>query len=1507
MNIKPDSLLQASPAGSEGLITSQPIDSAGSSYLMHFLLALGVLVFLVLAFLIFFRSRGTHLSRSLQDEDAGNSRTLLEVRLFILATGFLALLTESTVLVFYPFSLLNAILHGLIFVTGLLTFLALPRFNIGLQRAEFLLAFLYIALSALLIQRFKNNSTDLLMFGLFCFHVFYSYSVFRSFRYFAWYAGGVALTFLLGYNSGYIGERELVIYLSTLFTLSLVNLARHVLRRNTEKYLLFTSKIVNQGSSLVVGSNGREELVFISENVRDILGYDRNELHSANWFKKTLAPEDSEDEIAEKIRAAKHNGKIYSRKMLTTWGYFKWIQWQYKKFGNDLWIGIGQDITEQIKIQQEYQNLIQSATDIIHKTDRDGNFVFFNRHLERLMGYKDNELIGKSHTSLVRKDHVSRMLNFYERSKQGKMPLETIEFPAVKKNGEEVWLSQNITVERDANGDILSYNSIVRDISLHKQSEQETLNKQLKIERNSKLLRELTFTCTSYTLDLNSILKQVIEKTAGGIKADRVSVWNCSNEHIQSSYFYERQDQKHWYKAIRIAKDDHPGYFNLLKRGEIVAAEDVNENAATKDFVNDYFQDHNTKSLLDVPIFIDGRLDSVLCSETYTQKRQWDSEDINFVRSVAGLLTIAIESAKRKQAEAQLAERGKVLAAIGKVTEQLLVSENVLLTLGEHLDPLGEALHADRVYLYGKQENHHSLHLVKAWYSKTGLVPCSENITQSLLYESINTFFTHHSRNFHLNLLTKQLKDEALRLELESQQVQSLLLLPIVLDGRLIGFLGADNCAEERTWSRDTIVLMNSLITNVVHALKRFENEVKIQESEANFRQINESIEDVFWLYDDIGKKYLYISPSCEKVLGMSQADFYAGKNFGDHFVLEEDLLEYRTAMLSLSTRESYELEYRIRTKDGQLRWISEKSSAIRNAKGELVRNSGICSDITEKKHFLNRIKQLSLVAEKTNNGILILDRNGFVLWANQSYLSILEVPMEKLLNKRPTDIFVYKTDPHIAPIETFNGTNYTRIFELQTYLGNRKWIEVSNTIIEDDEDQTTQQVQIITDITQKRVKDLELAQHRAMLRKYSSYLEYQNELKEKLLNISSIEEIAQIALKFVKENVKNCVHISLLTLDEKKQFMSGYYILDDKIHKERHSVKSFKSFDTVKTGEIFIENNLLDGIKSSSDSILLEYGAVSYVVLPMMDMQEIIGQLTITFNAPFNFSDTELENLKNLAINFSTTIQKINLKNFLQEKNNDIRDSLNYARNIQKTVLPDLGKNLPALSNVVLLFEPKDIVSGDFYWARETGRFLFVALGDCTGHGVPGAFLTIIGTRILEQIVIQEKYPDPSSILAEFDRQLYLSLNAGHNEMIRDGMEIALCMIDKTTRQFHFSGVGMGLVYYLNDQEIYIKGLRGSIGDYKYNEVEFETTSFELTGKEVFYMSSDGYQDQLGGLHHKRFSKRRLLDLLNDIRTMDSRDQEAILKQTIREHMKDHFQTDDISLLGFTLNLTTS
>jgi serine phosphatase RsbU (regulator of sigma subunit) len=299
-----------------------------------------------------------------------------------------------------------------------------------------------------------------------------------------------------------------------------------------------------------------------------------------------------------------------------------------------------------------------------------------------------------------------------------------------------------------------------------------------------------------------------------------------------------------------------------------------------------------------------------------------------------------------------------------------------------------------------------------------------------------------------------------------------------------------------------------------------------------------------------------------------------------------------------------------------------------------------------------------------------------------------------------------------------------------------------------------------------------------------------------------------------------------------------------------------------------------------------------------------LFGALNVGFDCIFELNDAEIKSLESFTSLLSVALQQLNLKNTLFEKNKDNIGSLMYAKNIQNTILPNIKTSISVLKDVCLLFRPRDIVSGDFYWSQETEEYAFIAIADCTGHGVPGVFLTLIGSKILEQIISVEQIISPAEILTKLDEKLFHSLNANKDSLVRDGIEIAVCVINKKTRKLSFAGSGLGLIYFYNQQEFYLRGQLKSIGDYRQETVSFENYEMDITGNELFFMATDGYQDQLGGEKYKRLSKKKTIEILNNLNGLTPQLQEELLNKELDKHIGNYAQTDDITVLGFKINI---
>lgn len=255
-----------------------------------------------------------------------------------------------------------------------------------------------------------------------------------------------------------------------------------------------------------------------------------------------------------------------------------------------------------------------------------------------------------------------------------------------------------------------------------------------------------------------------------------------------------------------------------------------------------------------------------------------------------------------------------------------------------------------------------------------------------------------------------------------------------------------------------------------------------------------------------------------------------------------------------------------------------------------------------------------------------------------------------------------------------------------------------------------------------------------------------------------------------------------------------------------------------------------------------------------------------------------------------------------LAEKNKDIMDSIHYAKRIQDAILPPDELVRQYLPQTFILFKPKDIVSGDFYWlADKKDKVLFAAV-DCTGHGVPGAFMSIVGHNMLEKIVNEYNITQPSEILEALNKNVSETLRqsyAEHHE-VKDGMDASVCMFDRKTNEFHFAGA-MNPLYFIRKGVLKeIKGDKMPIGNLKVGENRKYTNHvIQLEKGDSLYIFTDGYADQFGGPSGKKFKYQQLKDTLLKIQDLPLEEQGNYLQRTIHEWMGHLDQVDDILVIG--------
>ena len=1338
--------------------------------------------------------------------------------------------------------------------------------------------------------------------------------------------------------------------------------------------------------------------------------------------------------------------------------------------------------------------ILESSSLYVLVTDKNGHVVFINPHLTQLTGKQQNDLLKDGWWS------------FWNQSEEEIRQQKNLIFSTIQKN--ESFSTENQMT--DPNGKVIYINwqntvvdgkyllSVGQDISERKAYENEIVARQEKSNRYHSAAYKLTTNKQTSQNGLNEIIREALRLAAETMGVGRVSMWEYADDKLVCNTLYA-QVTKQFSSGEVLLKVMYPTYFEAISNARVVNASDALTHRETREFSKTYFPENGIFSLLDVPIFINGELKGVVCAEATGEQRQWDTEDVNFVKDIADFLSLSIEAQRRKELEEDyryiLDNAGDIIYTTDALGHFVFVNSAATKILGYSGDWLKGKHFTDIIHPEHKERI--ALTYLKQFKSKT---------------ESTYTEFKVLNKDGSITWVGQNVK----------------LLIDKENPGKVAGF--------------------QAVVRNIT---KQKETELALLESENNFRQINENINEVFYLYNINDKKYDYISPNCQTILGVDQTFFYTGDNYTQRFVLEEDKAKMQAMLESVKAGESYEIDFRVQI-NGKLKWIREKAFPIKDNKGRLIKSSGVCSDITDIKAREVELNRLSLVAQKVSNGVIITNAHGEIEWANESFSQLTGYTLDELMGKRPIELLSGQNTDTKTKSDIVKSRLDNQSVEILQYTksGLPIWLMVNNTPIKNSEGKTTNYIEIITDITDRKAleeeysyilnnagdiiyttdatghmkflnesiyrilgyknkellgkhfteiihpedkkmiaafyfrqfkelkestyrefrvlhkngqviwvgqnvklitdplnhkatvgfqavlrditkqKETELAlitsesnfrqindtindvfflynmlekkydymspncikvlgapdsffynresytnnfiiekdreevlkaydkvhngghyeiefrirveneirwineksyaikdangvvvkssgvcidvtqrkmQEKKLLRinkelsLYSEDLAINNLLKEQLIYTNNFEEITKVSFTTLRTKISGIARGSLLLVNEGNNGFESYFVDNGEVEKDTFDFKDIKSFDILSQGKKFIEHDIDSAeVISEHDKLRRKDNIRSYILLPINYSNRLIGVLGIEFQSTFELSKSQISILENFTSVLSVVVNKLILQKELTEKSDDVIASLNYAEIIQQSILPNINHHSDVLKNFMRLYMPRDVVSGDFYWIESVDDHLIVALGDCTGHGVPGAFLTLLGSNFLQRIAVENKITDPAEILELLDYQLYTSLNKNREGIIRDGMELGICTYHRKTKTLTFAGAGMFLMYYKDNEQSIVNGSKRSIGDQGNSKIEFEETTISLNGSEKFYMFSDGYRDQLGGDKRKRFSRLKFFNLLHSVKNLPSFQQEYILRLEHNNHRGKYQQTDDITVIGF-------
>jgi phosphoserine phosphatase RsbU/P len=328
--------------------------------------------------------------------------------------------------------------------------------------------------------------------------------------------------------------------------------------------------------------------------------------------------------------------------------------------------------------------------------------------------------------------------------------------------------------------------------------------------------------------------------------------------------------------------------------------------------------------------------------------------------------------------------------------------------------------------------------------------------------------------------------------------------------------------------------------------------------------------------------------------------------------------------------------------------------------------------------------------------------------------------------------------------------------------------------------------------------------------------------------------------------------------------------------------------FDSGRTAFIYV---CITAVVMMANIYFMENYKPYYTIPPSL---HYFSYPNIIFTCALIYLGVRLFKLEN--VRYAETIEE--QRHVLEEKNHEITDSINYAQKIQSALIPSEEEFVSYFKEAFVLLKPKDIVSGDFYWATKKQEKIYFAVADCTGHGVPGGFMTMLGISFLDEIINEKNISEPNEVLNILrDRIVHTLKQTGTAGESKDGMDIVVCCLDKNTNTLRFAGANNSIYIVSNKQINEYKSDKQPCG-FHHNPTPFKQFEIKLQSGDCIYAFSDGYADQFGGEKGKKFKYKQLEQLLLNPAT-DFKAQKKLLADSFGKWKGDLEQVDDILLAG--------
>ena len=667
---------------------------------------------------------------------------------------------------------------------------------------------------------------------------------------------------------------------------------------------------------------------------------------------------------------------------------------------------------------------------------------------------------------------------------------------------------------------------------------------------------------------------------------------------------------------------------------------------------------------------------------------------------------------------------------------------------------------------------------------------------------------------------------------------------------------------------------------------------------------------------------------------------------------------------------ESY-IELPIITKSGKEIWVGQSSKLSRNEndKDKVVGFQVICRDVTERREaqkqieeknkriqqysekleLLNEVKQIILEATQKNILIerLLTELKAKISDAKRATLTLFDEDIktahlyeykEQKINLHILPASDYRSLPNLLKNQYFkiedlyNSGSLSKSDDLVKELGVNSYLVTPlffngkltgaftlasehKNLFDEDYINFARQIADAVAITLDQINNKETIElQNERIQSYSDRLEVINTIKKEFINAKNRTELINSVLYQLCTSISQYKSTFVTFHNEQNKKLETFFYDIHTSSVKRHLQIDMNDFDY----QAFYKKDYLLYSSATPSQIAhvnsfpdetIKANTRSFLSVAIKRGTKITGSISVLSSKPDTFSEQDIQLLTDLAESIQLGVEQITYRKELSEKNKDISDNIEYSRRIQQSVMPPESFMQAMLPDSFIILKQRDVIGGDFYWCHRTEDKIFVALGDCTGHGVSGALLSILCSNIISQAIKEYKMTDPGLILDFLNKRIKESLNQyKRNDEILDGLDVSLCVLDLKYKVLLFSGAMHNLYLVSNGHLNEIKGNRIPIGGIASELTTQFTTQIRLIDADLkIYMSTDGYFDQFKGTDIKKYSKSRFKLTLLEIEDLPFQKQKNYLWKQHIEWKKNATQTDDICVIGYSLKQVLS